>query len=493
MDAPDDLGSLLTKYTDRERMKANRLMTQIQKRFPAIPDWKDQDEKKRCVSAIENWLYRSIEKPNAEQWPLLVAMAAVLSLKRDEVEQLLRVAGMKTLGSLQQGASETYQDLFEAWMKPVFAEEVQGSLTGIGRDLQEQGGLIKEMHTHVLSVKKEASEDEKPVWMVPFTRNPFFMGREDLLQYLRTHLQTTRPAGVSQPQAISGLGGIGKTQIAMEYAYQFRQSYQWILWANAETDSTLITSYMDIAKLLDLPEKDEQEQEVIIQAVNNWLRIHQNWLFILDNADEPDLLSPFLPPFANGHMLLTTRATNLGGLGLGIAHPVKVEAFSPQQGACFLLRRAGLLALDDTLDLAEVHNQNMALQITDKLGGLPLALDQAGAYIAATQISLDTYLQIYDQHHIRLLKERLNREYPESVVTTWTISFERIEAKNPAAAELLRLCAHLAPDAIPEAILTQGAEHLGQLLGSTATDPLSLNKAIETLRDYSLLSRNAQA
>lgn len=212
MDAPNDFGSLLTMYTDRAGMKADRLMTQIQKRFPAIPEWKDQDEKRRCKSAIENWLYRPIENPRAEQWPLLVAIAAVLALKWDDTEELLLKAGMKTLGSLRQGASETYQELFETWMKSVFAEEVQGSLTEIGKNLKEQGGLIKEIHEQVMPAsarseiagelsgtealsRQQAASADLEVWNVPYARNPHFTGRDDLPDLLHQQLADNQPIG----------------------------------------------------------------------------------------------------------------------------------------------------------------------------------------------------------------------------------------------------------------------------------------------------------
>ena len=108
----------------------------------------------------------------------------------------------------------------------------------------------------------------------------------------------------------------------------------------------------------------------------------------------------------------------------------------------------------------------MALQISEELGGLPLALDQAGAYIEETSCSLSDYLSLYRTRRAEVLKERggLTGDHPDSVATTWSLSFQRVEEKNAAAADLLRLCAFLAPDAIPEEIITAGAEHLGPLL-----------------------------
>jgi tetratricopeptide (TPR) repeat protein len=125
------------------------------------------------------------------------------------------------------------------------------------------------------------------------------------------------------------------------------------------------------------------------------------------------------------------------------------------------------------------------------LGGLPLALDQAGAYIEETGCSLREYQRLFQRRSVDLLARRggLVEDHPRPVATTWSLSFEKIEQKNPAAADLLRVCAYLAPDAIPETIMTKGAQHLGLHLASVGEDPYLLNKAIEALRAYSLLRR----
>src|SRR5207244_7350008 len=127
-----------------------------------------------------------------------------------------------------------------------------------------------------------------------------------------------------------------------EYAYRHQQDYQTILWARGENQETLIASYNEIATLLNLPEKDTLEQEVIVQAVKDWLNTRQNWLLILDNIDEPEVLVPFIPLAPSGHLLVTTRAAELSNLDLGFGHALIVETFPDDLGAQFLLRRAGV-------------------------------------------------------------------------------------------------------------------------------------------------------
>lgn len=140
--------------------------------------------------------------------------------------------------------------------------------------------------------------------------------------------------------------------------------------------------------------------------------------------------------------------------------------------------------------MSALPDHTLAFQVAQELGGLPLALDQAGAYMAATRSSLAMYRSLYQGHRDRLLAKSRNPEYPASFATTWNLSFAGIEAKNLAAAELLYVCAFLAPDAIPEVMLTQGAAYLGPRLGPVLTDPFRLNEAIGVIRNYSLLTRD---
>src|SRR5450755_2312527 len=331
-----------------------------------------------------------------------------------------------------------------------------------------------------------------PVWNIPYPQNPLFTGREELLTQLVTTLHAGQPTALSQPQAISGLGGIGKTQLALEYAYRYRQDYQAVLWAQADTCENLTSSYLTIATLLNLPEQSEQESARIIAAVKAWLQHHMGWLLILDNADDLALARDFLPPSLGGHVLLTTRAQATGRF----ARRLEVDILPTEVGALFLLRRAGKLPPDAPFEQAFEHDRSVACVICEELGGLPLALDQAGAYIEETGCSLAEYQRLYQRRRTDLLAERRGQlvdDHPLPVATTWSLSFAQVKQNNPAAADLLRLCAFLAPDAIPEEIITEGAAHLGSNLAPVGADSYLLHQAVEALRAYSLLSRDPHA
>lgn len=329
-----------------------------------------------------------------------------------------------------------------------------------------------------------------PVWNIPYPRNPYFTGRDELLDHLSTAVKAGQAVALSQAQAISGLGGIGKTQVAVEYAYRHRNEYEAVLWVHAATRESLVSGYITLAEKLHLPQRSEQDQQIVINAVKNWLQTHISWLLILDNADDLSLAYEFLPPTYGGHLLLTTRAQATGTR----AERLEVEKMLPEVGALFLLRRAKLIGAHAPLDHVNPADIAVAREITNELGGLPLALDQAGAYIEESQCCLQEYRDLYRVRRAELLKERGGpvEDHPEPVATTWSISFANVEEKNPAAADLLRLCAFLAPDVIPEELITRGAQHLGSQLQSFGSDPLALRKVIGTLGAYSLIRRNAQ-
>ena len=165
----------------------------------------------------------------------------------------------------------------------------------------EDGEALRRLIAGIRGVAPESLEREvasKP-WNVPHQRNQYFTGREDVIEQLYEALHADGAAAIGQ--AISGLGGIGKTQTAVEYCYRHGEEYQAVLWARAETEAELVQGLVEIARVLDLPEKDAQEQEQAVQAVRRWLEREDSWLLVLDNADTPSMLEPYLPTPPRGH------------------------------------------------------------------------------------------------------------------------------------------------------------------------------------------------
>lgn len=369
---------------------------------------------------------------------------------------------------------------------------LSGAENGLTRPSQ---GLLREyeriLQTHEL---REAAHPEHPTqnppdpWIVPYPRNPFFTGREALLQYIHTILNKAQTAAVSQPQAISGLGGIGKTQLVLEFAYRYSAEYQHVLWVNAATRETLNADYLTLVQILDLPEKNDHEQSQVVMGVKKWLASQKAYLLIMDNADTLALVKEFLPLKTTGHILLTTRAQAMGRL----AQRVEIETMGLEEGMLFVLRRAGLLV--PSLSLADISQAlcDAAKELVQEMGGLPLALDQAGAYIEETGCSIHDYLQRYQHHRMALLKRRggLIHDHPEPVATTWNISFQQVETAHPLVSDLMYFCAFLAPDAIPEEFIGESAAEMDTSMQPLVHDLVALDSAIEVLRRFSLVKRD---
>ena len=335
--------------------------------------------------------------------------------------------------------------------------------------------------------------EEIALWTVPYARNPHFTGRHDLLDQLMQQFSpqeagqptSLRQAALTQAQAIKGMGGVGKTQIAIEYAYRSHEQgrYTHTLWINAASEEAILASFVTLTDFLPTDVSNgETDQCKLVAAIIRWLeQCAQPWLLIFDNADDLSLIPSYLPSRGNGSILLTTRANAVGAL----ASSVEVDCLGLMEGTQLLLRRAQRFVHVSAEEIDEARN------IVVALAHFPLALDQAGAYIEETGCSIYDYFQLYQKHRYALLARRGKQatHYPESVATSWSLSFERIEQKNPAAAELLRLCAFLAPDHIPEELLTEGAPYWPPVLQDAAADRFAFNDMLEALLAYSFVKR----
>src|SRR6185369_14453274 len=324
----------------------------------------------------------------------------------------------------------------------------------------------------------------RTLFNVSYQRNEFFTGREQVLKDLRDALKKKSASGLPQTHAISALGGIGKSQTAIEYAYRHRDDYKAVFWMRANSRLALTTGFVEMARVLNLSEKDAQNSDDAVRAVKVWLEQNKNWLLIFDNADAPELVKEFRPRNPTGHILLTSRAQVFDMLG--IAKPLELPAMAANEALEFLFKRTGRNDGNEPERVA-------AAQLADELGCLALALEQAGAFILAKKARFRDYLASYRKRRLELLKESGPRadDYSESVATTWAMNFSEVEKVSEAASDLLRLSAFLSPDSIPLELIAKGRAELGPALSVSLEDiddePLVLNRVFEPLTRYSLI------
>lgn len=374
----------------------------------------------------------------------------------------------------------------------------------------EQGDFLPESKAMILELARHLHLDDQesrhlleasfttlsPYWLVPFSRNPLFTGREEILEALHTQLGIDQAVALTQSSALHGLGGVGKTQIALEYAYRHALDYSAVFWIGAETDEQIVASLLRIAEVLQLPGRDDKDQQRVVEAVQQWLTTHSQWLLIWDNLEDLDLLSRFLPSARQGAILLTTRRQVLGTLARGM----NLLPMEREEGMLFLLRRAKVLEPEAEsrqvrqLAVRMPSQYAAAAELVVAMGGLPLALDQAGAYLEATQSGLPAYLELFRTRRAALLQQRgeESRDHPESVSTTFTLAITASSQLHPAVWNLLQVCAVLQPDAMPEELFRQGAEHFGATLEAVCHDTLDWNQLVAVACSYSLLSRQPE-
>jgi tetratricopeptide (TPR) repeat protein len=332
----------------------------------------------------------------------------------------------------------------------------------------------------------EASPTEAPrfpgelpgVWNIPFHPNPFFTGRHQLLAEL--HARLTAADATVRRVALTGLGGVGKTQLAVEFAYQQRADYDLVWWVRGERPTSLLGNYATLADqaplAADLQLRQGMPQEAVAAAVRAWLEQHSGWLLVLDDVDDPTALAGLLPRGLSGHVLLTSRSETGWEM---LANPVPVEVLAPGDAAGFLLART---------QQHGPHAEAAAIALADSLGGLPLGLEQAAAYVtAAGTVTLADYAKLFATRAHELLRQGQPLGYQHTVSTTWSVALQRLKDTGPAAVGLLSLAAYLAPDDLPQPVLVAHANQLPEPLAAEAGDPLGLASAVAALRRHSLI------
>jgi tetratricopeptide (TPR) repeat protein len=306
--------------------------------------------------------------------------------------------------------------------------------------------------------------------------NPDFVGREPVLAELRRRLTSGRgPAVLSQ--AISGLGGVGKTQTALAYCYRYLADYTLVWWLRAGTPAALAADVAKLAAPLDL-DPAAADQEKLIDSVRAALQTREGWLLVFDNVEEPELPRAFLPTTGQGHALITSRRTDWQS----VAKVLELEVMKEGEALQLLTGRPD----PDTLPEAE---RAAAEALAKELGYLPLALAQARAYMAETGKSLAGYRRLFEVSRPAVLERGRASRDPTSVAKTWQISIEAAEGICAAARPLLELLAFFSADPLPVVVLAAKPEALPEGLH----EELARGEAIGALKRFSLIQAEKDA
>ena len=319
------------------------------------------------------------------------------------------------------------------------------------------------------------------IWGGVPAQNKNFTGRDDILDAL--HEGLSREVTAVLPHALQGLGGVGKTAVAVEYAYRYRDQYELVWWIPADQPVLVQASLAQLAPSLGLPPATATGigVEGAAAATLNALRKgepYKRWLLIFDNADEPEDLKDILPR-GPGDVLITSRNPRWKP----VVDTVQVDVFSRAESTAFLNKRVpgGLTRAD-------------AEALAGELGDLPLALEQAGALQAETGMSVEEYLRLLRDQVTAIMSEGKSADYPMSMTAAWTLSVQMLAQHRPEAVTLLRCCAFFGAEPIPRDLLPRGAHAVTAApLRELLSDPIKLARAIRALGRFALVRIDSRA
>ena len=322
----------------------------------------------------------------------------------------------------------------------------------------EPSAELRELHHAVLN--QSAALDWQPatarqlVRVLP-PRNPLFTGRDEVVRTVRRLLSTY---GVV---TIHGLGGVGKTDVALEIAHLHDGPVSWV---TAESRTSLFGGLTSLARRLNVQLGSDETD--LLSGLWAAMTEREDWLLVFDNAEDVELVREVLPPLTSIRVLITSQSPAWAALG----PTVRVDPFGLPVAARFLLTRSGR------------RDPRAAATLADMLGNLPLALEQAGAYIDQTGLSLAEYLRLFHLRRDQLLMRGAPANHRQTVSATWQIVFERVRARSPFAARILETSAFMAPDAIP-------LSWLSAIVSGEGDHDMEFADAVAELLRYSLVDR----
>ncbi|RSD13158.1 FxSxx-COOH system tetratricopeptide repeat protein [Amycolatopsis eburnea] len=376
--------------------------------------------------------------------------------------EIATVAGMERLVFVvaegAEGPSELFRDLQYGARQEAFRKRLPDSGLTITM-VSSPGELATKLERALTRVRRPGQESKLVgrIWNIP-ARRVKFTGRDGLLTRLRESLCAGQPAVV---HALNGMGGVGKTTTAIEYAHRHAADYDVAWWIPAEDPDLVAGHLADLARALDLA-AGQDAPAVLLARLRGALQSRGRWLLVFDNAEDPAVLRPLLPG-GDGHVIITSRNPDWDDIGTALP----VREFIRSESVELLCTRCPGLAHSD------------AGRIAEALGDLPLAVNQAARLMATTGLTAKDYLELLDERvHDLMARREQGSSYPVSPAAAWTVSFDQLGRDHPAALHTLTLVAWLAPEPVPFTLLT----HQNGDARVIPRDPLAFADITTTLR-----------
>ena len=311
-----------------------------------------------------------------------------------------------------------------------------------------------------------AAGEVRRLWTIP-ARAVEFTGRDGLLDDLAVALGSGDPVVA---RAVTGMGGVGKTTTAIEYAHRHHHQFDIAWWIPADDLALVPDRLAALAQALDLANPTDPT-EVAVARLRTALLRRGRWLLVFDNAEDPAALAPYLLD-GPGQVLITSRNPHWRG----IAARVGVTEFTRPESIALLRRLAPQLSEGD------------ADRVADAVGDLPLAVDQAGSLLGIGTLDTDTYLRLLGEQTHQLLDHKPDGPYRRSAAAAWAVAFDQLAQHDPRALQMLAVVAWLGPEPVPLSLITDHPDLLPDLLAGLVKDPLAVARCTGLLQRRAMVT-----
>ncbi|KAI7261945.1 hypothetical protein KC335_g10470 [Hortaea werneckii] len=327
--------------------------------------------------------------------------------------------------------------------------------------------------------KSQDSTEIETFHYVPYNRCRPFFGREAELASMDEELSSA-PKHRSRCVLLHGLGGMGKSRLALEYIEQHRNDFGAIIWIPADNGVKVQQAYTEVARQLQLVAIDENDALQAQRKVSSWLSsLESRWLLVLDNVDDSQVLEAAPPLGSSGSLIVTSRDPTIA-FG-ATSSKIQLEPFDQSHGTEAILSLLGKASASD-------NERSFARDITETLGGLPLAITQISGFIAQQKLSMSLFLPLYERNAARINRRSVSGYQDEHILSTvWAIAIQTMATEPRHFQSLL---AFFDPDKIQESILIEGIPYLQTDRLNFVLDDIDFMDAKEPLLKRSLLQRD---